>query len=281
MYERGLFMIKHDGHIHSPYCPHGTADTFADYCEQAISDGLSGITFTEHAPLPEGFTDPTPEQDSAMSYGQLTSYIEDLQAVKSFYKNKLSVLIGLEVDFIEGFEKETTTFLNEVGPKLDDSILSCHFININNEYYCIDYSPDVFLTCQTLLGSTDAVYKHYYETVKKSVKSDLGSYKPTRIGHITLCQKFKKKYPATELHSQDIISILQLINDHNYSLDYNGAGTLKPLCGVTYPPGDIASLAHQLGIPLIYGSDAHQVKGMAAGVDTLFDTDILSAPVLR
>lgn len=45
-------MIKRDGHIHSPFCPHGSSDTMASYCERAIAHGIETITFTEHAPLP-------------------------------------------------------------------------------------------------------------------------------------------------------------------------------------------------------------------------------------
>ncbi|WP_368503541.1 histidinol-phosphatase HisJ [Alkalihalophilus sp. As8PL] len=271
-------MIKHDGHIHSHYCPHGSSDSFAQYCEQAIQKGLTGITFTEHAPLPKGFIDPTPTMDSAMDERHLTSYIEELQAIQSYYKSKLTVLIGLEIDFVEGFELETKQFLDTYGPFLDDSILSVHFLKIEDIYYCMDYSPDTFKTCSDLLGSVDHVYQLYYETLKKSVQANLGTFKPTRIGHITLCEKFQKKYPATKSYRQDIQTILSLIHQKGYQLDYNGAGTLKPLCGLTYPSAEIAEAASEMGIPLVYGSDAHQVKGMFSGVDMLSTKQSLSSP---
>lgn len=37
-----------DGHIHSPYCPHGSKDALEDYVKRAIEIGLDEITFTEH-----------------------------------------------------------------------------------------------------------------------------------------------------------------------------------------------------------------------------------------
>ena len=40
--------ILRDGHIHSPYCPHGTGDPFELYVERALEIGLEEITFTEH-----------------------------------------------------------------------------------------------------------------------------------------------------------------------------------------------------------------------------------------
>lgn len=76
-------MIIRDGHIHTPFCPHGSADTLASYCEQAISIGLKTITFAEHAPLPAGFSDPTPNQDSAMAASDLNAYLQATRAQKS------------------------------------------------------------------------------------------------------------------------------------------------------------------------------------------------------
>ncbi|HHY21833.1 MAG TPA: PHP domain-containing protein, partial [Bacilli bacterium] len=58
-------MIFHDGHVHTPFCPHGSKDELEEYVLRAIELGLTGLTFTEHAPLPLSFEDPTPEQDSA------------------------------------------------------------------------------------------------------------------------------------------------------------------------------------------------------------------------
>ena len=44
--------MKRDGHIHTPFCPHGTKDSFEEYIEKALSLGFKEISFTEHAPLP-------------------------------------------------------------------------------------------------------------------------------------------------------------------------------------------------------------------------------------
>lgn len=39
-----------DGHIHTPYCPHGTDDSFEEYVQKAIQVGVDEISFTEHFP---------------------------------------------------------------------------------------------------------------------------------------------------------------------------------------------------------------------------------------
>ena len=97
-----------DGHIHTPYCPHGTDDKFEQYVEKAIKVGLDEISFTEHFPLPKGFTDPAPDNDSSINLEQLKSYINDVNKLKDRYKEKIKINVGAEVDYVEGFEKEIT-----------------------------------------------------------------------------------------------------------------------------------------------------------------------------
>jgi histidinol-phosphatase (PHP family) len=60
-------MYKRDGHIHTPYCPHGTKDELKKYIKRAIDLEFDEITFTEHAPLPKGFEDAAPTKDSSMT----------------------------------------------------------------------------------------------------------------------------------------------------------------------------------------------------------------------
>lgn len=270
----------HDGHIHTPFCPHGTKDSLHKYCEVAIRHKLTGVTFTEHAPLPHGFNDPTPNQDSGMHWDDLEAYMNEVRAVKKEYKGHLNISLGLEVDYIEGFEKETIAFLNEFGPNLDDSILSVHFLKINSKYLCLDYSPDVFEQASIMLGSIDAVYKLYYQTVLKSVQTNLGQFKPNRIGHITLARKFHKKFPTSTLYMSELSNLLIEIKRKGYELDYNGAGTIKPLCKEPYPFKDVIQEAIQLNIPLVYGSDAHQANGLMSGFNELDSDAILVQPRL-
>ncbi|WP_353625885.1 histidinol-phosphatase HisJ [Bacillus sp. JCM 19041] len=245
--------------------PHGSADTWATYCEAAIKLGLKTITFTEHAPLPANFIDPTPQSDSAMNVHDLALYLSDIAQLKKEYASALDIHTGLEVDFITGYEQEITSLLNEIGLSLDDSILSIHFLNIHGKNYCMDYSPAVFEGMAHSLGSIDAVYALYFQTLLQSVYADLGPYKPKRIGHITLCRKFQKKLPATHDFTNEITDVLTAIKERGLELDYNGAGLSKPDCGETYPPLKVAEQAKKMGIKLIYGSDAHSAAGLMAG----------------
>ena len=261
-------MIR-DGHVHTRFCPHGSKDSFEAYIEQAIALGYTEISFTEHAPLPENFSDPTPLRDSAMDKADLDKYFNEISMLKEKYANNITINAGLEVDYIEGYEDEITQFLNNVGPKLDDAILSVHFLKDSLGYSCVDYSPDNFQTMISTYGSIDKVYQNYYRTVLNSIEADLGPYKPKRIGHITLVHKFQLKFPIIRSFDQEIEQILHSITEHNYELDYNGAGTAKPLCREPYPPASIIQKAKAFKIPLVYGSDAHQAKELGQGLQLI------------
>lgn len=271
-------MIKHDGHVHTPFCPHGSNDSLEEYVEKAMELGLYGITFTEHAPLPSNFIDPVPAQDSAMKIEQLEEYFEEVTRLKEAYRGKINILLGLEVDFIEGFEKETKNFLDSFGNKLDDSILSVHFIKKDGNYYCIDYSDDYFGDMISIFGSVDEIYQTYFQTVQKSILSDLGIYKPKRIGHITLAHKFQKRYQPSRSFAKEIMTILELIKQNHLQIDYNSAGFMKPLCQETYPPEKYVKMAYSMGIPLVYGSDAHSIAGILQGSEALVHELTFSTP---
>ncbi|RCW63773.1 histidinol-phosphatase (PHP family) [Saliterribacillus persicus] len=263
-------IMNGDYHVHTPYCPHGSNDPLVDYIEKAIERNLKVISFTEHAPLPKRFNDPTPEKDSAMRFQDLPDYFHKLKELKKEYEGIIKINIGFEVDYIEGYEQDTKQFLNEIGPEIDDAILSVHMLkDKKGNYICLDYHQDSFQELVIQFGSVERVYEHYYDTVKKAILSDLGSYKPTRIGHLTLVEKFKQLYPVEHDFKKTINELLHLIKSNDLQLDLNTAGIYKPFCKTMYPSPWVVKMAQELGIPLYPGSDSHASSGIAKGFEGL------------
>lgn len=252
--------MKRNGHIHTPFCPHGTKDSFEQYIEQAIQAGFEDITFTEHAPLPTNFIDPTPLQDSGMRPEDVDIYIKTLQNLQAQYADNIKIRIGFEVDYIIGYEKETKQWLHTYGTIIDDAILSVHFLKIDNDYVCIDYSDDVFMNTVKKVGSVERLYQLYYDTIQQSIIADLGTFKPKRIGHPTLIHKFQHAHKKIIDDHEQIEHVLHEIKRHHYELDINSAGYAKKFCLESYPPIRYIEHAKQLQIPLVFGSDAHQAK---------------------
>lgn len=262
--------MKIDGHIHTPFCPHGSNDAFEKYIEKAIASDFTTISFTEHAPLPVEFDDPTPDKDSGMAYDKLQEYFKTIAVLKEKYRHHITINAGLEVDYIVGYEQQTTDFLNTFGPQLDDAILSVHFLPLNGQYTCIDFSDEVYMQFAKQIGSVKEMYDLYYNIVEKSILADLGPYKPKRIGHPTLIHKFQLAHGETIDDDTQIKRILQLMKQHGYALDVNSAGLEKPLCQQPYPPLPYINYAQSIALPYVFGSDAHTVSGLHKHYDLLF-----------
>lgn len=263
--------MKRDGHIHTPYCPHGSTDSFELYIEKAIADGFDEITFTEHAPLPPNFIDPTPDQDSGMDNKYLLQYFQQLQQLKVNYQSKIKINIGLEVDYILGYENETRQFLNDYGHFLDDAILSVHFLKHEETYYCIDFSKEVYLDFAEKVGGIQTMYNLYYDAVRNSIDADLGPYKPKRIGHPTLIHKFQLAHNKKIDDQQQIKALLLHMKEQDYELDLNSAGLSKSFCKEPYPPYESIEFARSIQLPVVFGSDAHIAQDLHQHFHTIME----------
>lgn len=248
-----------DGHVHSPYCPHGTKDGFDEYINNAIRKGLNEISFTDHIPLPSMPIKEDLFNNCALSHEDTKLYINDIELLKEKYENKIKINLGFEVDYIEGLEEEIIKILNKYGEYIEDSILSVHFVKYNGEYRCIDMLDD-FEYLLDKLGSLEKVYDLYYLTLLKSLKSDLGKFKPRRVGHPTLVRKFALKYPHEYKNVDLLKEIVNEIVKNNYEVDFNSAGIRKELCGEKYPSGLLFDLINEANIKLVNGSDSHDAS---------------------
>ena len=253
--------IKRDGHIHTPFCPHGSKDELEAYVQKAISLGLEEISFTEHFPLPKHICDPQLEAECALDEKDILPYFEALENVKTKYSGKIKINRGFEVDYIEGREEEIKNLLNQYGEKIEDSILSTHFVKYEDEYYAIDWEKDAERLLSKL-GQIECVYDLYFKTLLNSIRSDLGPYKPKRIGHPSLVRIFQKRWPLEYEDKGVFEEIAQNMKDGGYAFDLNVAGLRRPKCGETYPSGKLLEVFKAYHLPYVYGSDSHEVSQM-------------------
>ena len=259
---------QRDGHIHTPFCPHGMKDSLEDYVEAALRLGKREISFTEHFPMPDGVTTPLFQKECALAIEEVPAYIEAVKRVKEKYKGQIKINIGFEVDYIEGFEKEIKALLDIYGTEMEDGLLSVHFLKVNEAYYALDYLPD-FEKLLEKVGNLEKVYDLYFETLLKSIEADLGVYKPKRLAHPTLIRIFNKKYPL-EYENQDLWKqIIKGLQGKSYALDFNLAGLRKTYCGETYPSGLFLEMIKENQIPFVIGSDAHSASDIQKPITSI------------
>ncbi|RSU06626.1 histidinol-phosphatase [Vagococcus entomophilus] len=270
-----ILLRKRDGHTHTEYCPHGTVDDVELLIQKAISLGFQEYSITEHAPLPksiysEGAGPAEIFTTGGMAFNDVDHYLNKMARLKQKYKSDLCLHIGFEVDYFDTHLDWTKDFLNEYGPKTDDGILSVHFLpGIDGlrgiDFSAEDYSEGIVRYYQSFQKAQEA----YYDMVLRSLEADLGPFKPTRLGHISLCQKFQDFFQEESSFSptsQKIIEeILLKVAEKQYSLDLNTAGLYKEFCNDIYPPAELVKKARSLNIPLVYGSDSHDLADIGRG----------------
>lgn len=255
-----------DGHIHTPFCPHGSKDELSAYVERAIEVGLEAMTFTEHMPLPEGVLEPELARRCSPSPEVILEYFRAVEKVKKAYEKSLIIATGLEVDYIEGYEADRKERLNLYGPYLQDGLLSVHILKLEDEYVCVD-EINGFNKALAKLGSLEAVYDLYFKTLIKSVKADLGPYKPRRIGHMSLVRVFQKEFPFEYQNTALLEEVVRTIKEAGMTVEFNTGGIRKPLCGELYPSGLLRELIERYEVPVVWGSDSHRAQDVGFGFE--------------
>ncbi|MCA5014222.1 MULTISPECIES: histidinol-phosphatase HisJ [unclassified Enterococcus] len=259
--------MKRDGHTHTEFCPHGNVEDTESLIRRAIQLGFKEYSITEHAPLPPSIQekaagDPLVWTTASMALNDVDNYFKKMNLLKKKYASDILIHIGFELDYFSDYQDWTKDFLTEYGPLTDDGVLSVHFLEGKSGLRGIDYSFEEYRDgIVEHLGSFEQAQTLYYQTVLASLEADLGQWKPTRLGHISLCQKFQNFFDeATDysLENQALVhTLLSRVKQENYSLDLNTAGFYKQGYQQSYPQVWIIKKALELGIPLVYGSDTH------------------------
>jgi len=263
-------LARWDGHTHTQFCPHGSREPTEQFIQRAIEKGFRIYSLTEHPPLPNDFHDPTPDQSCGMRASDLEAYLEHALALKIKYSRDIEVRVGLEIDYIPGFEPAIRDLLRSVGSQLDDALLSVHFLPGKGGWRCIDYSSEDFQDgLVDVYGSVEAVHDAYWKMITQAIQADLGPCAPRRIGHLSLINKFQLKHPLPnpDQFRPEVVAILDLISEEKVHLDLDAAGLFKPDCRETYPAPWIIAEALKRKIEFVFGSDTHSVNGVGKGFD--------------
>ncbi|RRK11489.1 histidinol-phosphatase HisJ [Lactiplantibacillus garii] len=266
-----------DGHTHTELCPHGSGEATEKMVQRAIQLGLQRYCITEHAPLPPALQtelagSPEGYSEASLRVDQVAEYLQLAGELKRRYAAQIDISVGFEVDYLPGYEDWTRRFLNQYGPQTQENILSVHFMRgAREKFWCVDLSPTDFQAgFGQWLATPQRLFEQYYRTIRASVQADLGAFAPQRIGHMSLVRKYQDYFGLTEpLDTANLTLVdqtLGLIHQQHCQLDLNLAGLYKPYCNDFYPGSQILERAQRLGIPLVYGSDAHDIASVGRGM---------------
>jgi histidinol-phosphatase (PHP family) len=234
-----------DYHMHTPLCGHAEGDPLA-YAAHAVKAGLSEIGFSDHAPL-LSHRDPT----ITMDHSQLPVYQHMIESVRAEFADRLTVLVGIEADFIPGLEERTAAML--AAYPYDYIIGSVHFI----AKWGFD---DPIQLKEWNKRDVDAVYRDYLRLVRKSASSRMFNI----LAHVDLVKKFDFR-PTTDM-SGEIAENAKVFHKTGVAIEINTSGLRKPVNEI-YPSLHDLKIYCQHQVPITFGSDAHEPTDVGRDFD--------------
>jgi histidinol-phosphatase (PHP family) len=227
--------IISDYHMHTPLCGHADGEPMA-YARHAIKTGLKRIGFSDHAPL---LTHKDP--GISMDHSQLPVYHHMIESVRTEVEDQLEVLVGIEADFVPGYEERTKTLLAQYP--YDYVIGSVHFI----AEWGFD---DPIQMKEWNKRDVNKVYHEYYKLLRKSALSRMFDI----LAHVDLVKKFDFK--STDDMTSEIEENAKIFKKTGVVIEINTSGLRKPVHEM-YPSLNDLKIYCAKGVPITFGSDAH------------------------
>ncbi len=222
-----------DLHNHTPLCNHAKG-TLDEYIEAAITQKTAYFGFSDHAPM-----DFDPEY--RMKFEEMQAYEDSILKAKERYHDRINILLGYEVDYLEGHMDERVLKAN-----VDYLIGSVHFLGtwgFDNPAFIDEYKTK----------DIDTIYRDYFSSIEALAKSNHFDI----VGHLDLIKVFGFR-PKTDvkLLAKDAI---KAIKEADMVVELSAAGYRKPV-KEAYPSDDLLSLVADANIPITFASDAHHPK---------------------
>ncbi|MCW9025948.1 MAG: histidinol-phosphatase, partial [Thiovulaceae bacterium] len=192
-----------DLHNHTTLCNHAEG-TIEDYVKQAIRNNTQYFGFSDHAPM-------SFDPKYRMDFSEMKTYENSVLDIKEKYKDKIEILLGYEVDYLEGHMDETV-----LKADVDYLIGSVHFIDkwgFDNPEFIGKYEEK----------NIDEIWQKYFDSIEAMANSKLFDI----VGHLDLIKVFKF------LPKNPILSIaknaLKAIKKADMVIELNAAGFRKPI----------------------------------------------------
>lgn len=226
-----------DYHTHHERCGHAVGK-LEEYVQRGIALGLQQLGLSDHLPLihvnPETYY---PEM--AMPLAELPRYVEECLNLKERYRGKIELRVGLEADYIEGYEEQIRELLSPYP--WDYLIGSVHFLG---EWDITDHRQTHGWEGKDVME----VYRRYYDAVRKSALSGLYDI----IGHMDVIKRFGygPQTPEGKAEVRELeLDALRAIASSGIAMELNASGLSKP-CAEMFPAEHVLQQALALSIPL-------------------------------
>ena len=229
--------MKFNYHTHCEYCGHANG-CCEDYVKEALKSNLKILGFSDHGPLPgDGF-------GFRMDYDNLKQYINEINILKTEYKDKIKLLCGLEIEYISSFDSYYEKLLK--NKTVDYLILGQHYYEDTNNNIHNIYDAEC----------TDC-FIDYAQSSVKGMKTGYFKY----LAHPDLMYENNFKWDENCDKAADII--IDAAEKYHFILEINANGFRKGLSDMCdgvryqYPHDSFWKKVSGRNINVIIGCDAH------------------------
>ena len=241
----------HDYHVHTHYCRHATG-TLEEYARAAVRRGLTEICFTPHIPLPV-YRPGSYGGRLRMDPPEFPRFMEEIERVRPRVPG-LTILPGVEADYVEGAEEYLERFL--ASWPLDLVLMSIHFVRKSQDpRWVFDLSGDSRPLAR--------IYDDYLEAVE--IRRPI---RPVRLrgapGPHQAARAHRSPTPTRNRSTRSSACA----GRPGMSAEVNMSGARKAI-GEPYPSWSVVRRMASAGLPLVPGSDAHAPDLVGSGLDQL------------
>ncbi len=251
--------LKQDSHVHTRLCNHASGE-MEEYVLAAIRMGLESLTFLEHLEADIQYFERTWLTEDDFSY-----YFSEGERLRTKYRDQIRILLGVEV----GYNPEAVELLNkQIAEHTWDRIgLSYHFLFDGNTHLNMVSRRQNNIEALGKIGASNVITRYLDGLIQGVKKLDCHF-----ICHLDAVMRHDRGIQFHPSHWDQVKDLLHLMRDKGMQLELNTSGfTLR---NTPYPCHRIVSMAIELGIPLLAGSDAHRPEQVGRDFDRL--TEFLS-----
>ena len=225
-----------DYHVHTRFSD-GEGEP-AQCVERALALGLPQIGISDHltpAILGAG-------GDWSIDHDCLHEYVGAVRAAAARHP-EITVLLGVEADYVPGAEDELAGLLG--AHRFDYVIGGLHYVD-GFSFDDDDARED------PRWDDAASLYRRYYALVSRAAACGLFDV----LAHLDYIMLWGRRTTVDISAAED--EALAAMAAHGVAIEVNTTGTLEP-AGRMHPAADLLERACRLGIPLVFGSDAHEV----------------------
>ena len=247
-----------DYHVHTPYCGHAHGKII-QYIDRAVELGIAEIGFADH--LGRYYLTHVQRRrfwDWGMNERNISRYIAELLELRDVYRDRISIKIGLEIDYIEGADELLAPFLEHFP--FDFTLASIH---------CLPRFGWTHLSEYRNYDLEQVIYEYF-----RCAKAALRSRKFSSLAHPDFIWRYLKVTEGTiaAMYEREIRELVQEAAQSGICIEINANGYLWSNGTDAGGPDPFIMLLGELRsqqVPVTIGSDAHDPRMVGKAFDDL------------